>query len=141
MDINSVKQAMEKSKSLIDSHLIQHAHPDCAEYEGAIKTLVSVASLVVNAPASNELTCIVSKESLHEPSRRRGWNQAIQADRLLWVQAMLRLPEIIYPLIPKSLGKDEKHQREWICEVLAKEVSINIADSIKDKLGITQPKG
>ena len=38
--------------------------------------------------------------------------------------------QIIFNTLPKSLGKDKKHQKEWLCEVLAKQIAEELADKI-----------
>ena len=131
MDIDSVKKAIDFINWKIDAST--EGSPERKHYE----TLRDLASLVVSAPVVNEEMCIVSTESLHEPSRRRGLNQAIQADRLLWSKVILRLPEIIQDGIIRFCAVDKWYKITQFERDMAKFIS----DAIKNELNITQPKG
>lgn len=141
MNINSVKQAIEAGK-VTESVLRNSGLNETADH---IKILTDTASLVVNAPTMSEKMCIVSKESMHEPSRRRGWNEAIQADRLLWAKRMLEIYNIIdsipeYPgEMPDKLFRAIKKDKASISEHLRLAVRLTkkeCIDAIKKELGV-----
>jgi len=122
MDIDSVKKAIGHLRAIRNIVNIRQ------DTEEAIDILIDLASLVVSAPVVKEhdkKDCTCSEAYGGCGCEVANYNQAIQADRILWSKVMLRLPEIIrHNLIGK--GGTFNENIDSISDVIKKELGMNV---------------
>lgn len=144
MDIDSVKKAITV---LTKEFKEEYDRPDeiltpyGKEFKKAFQDILYLASLVVNAKVVEDAFYYEENENLTGISKEEKakvlfgiyrWNSRGEADRLLWSNVMLRLPEIIQNEIVRVCAVD----RGCIVTQFEKNMAKTISEGVKEELGI-----